>query len=61
MKLIMENAEIDKLIIKLELAIHRKMHLTFDEMIEINMFLHKIKQNSPRLAIFSKQLDLFTK
>ena len=57
----MENAEIDKLIIKLELAIHRKMHLTFDEMIEINMFLHKIKQNSPRLAIFSKQLDLFTK
>jgi hypothetical protein len=57
----MENAEIDKLIMKLELAIHRKMHLTFDEMEEMNVFLHKVKQNSPRPAIFSKQLDLFTK
>ena len=55
----MNIAEIDKLIQKLELAIHQNTYLTFDEMVDMNSFLHKLKENSPQ-AIFLQQLDLFT-
>ena len=57
----MNTLEIDKLIQKLELAIHNNAYLSSDEMIDIKNFLHKLKENSPRQAIFSQQLDLFTK
>ena len=55
------TTEIDKMIQKLELAIHHNAYLTFDEMEEMHTFLHKLKENSPRPAIFSEQYDLFTK
>jgi len=55
------TTEIDKLIQKLELAIHHNTYLTFDEMVDMKNFLHKLKENSPRAAIFSQQIDLFTK
>lgn len=57
----MNISEIDKLIQKLELAIYHNTYLSFDEMVDMNNFLHKLKENSPRAAIFSEQLDLFTK
>ena len=55
--------EIDEMIRKLELAIHHDTYLTFDEMVNMNNFLHKLKENSPRPAIFSEQeqSELFTK
>ena len=55
------TTEIDRLIQKLELAIHHNTYLTFDEMVDMNNFLHKLKENSPRQAIFSQQPDLFIK
>ena len=55
------NTEIDEMIRKLELAIHLDTYLTFDEMVDMNNFLHKLKENSARPAIFSEQYDLFTK
>lgn len=57
------TTEIDKMIQKLELAIHHNAYLTFDEMEEMNTFLHKLKESSPRPAIFSEheQSDLFIK
>ena len=57
------NTEIDEMIRKLELAIHLDTYLTFDEMMDMNNFLHKLKESSPRPAIFSEheQSDLFTK
>jgi hypothetical protein len=55
------TTEIDKMIQKLELAMHHNAYLTFDEMEEMHTFLHKLKENSPRPAIFSEQYDLFTK
>jgi hypothetical protein len=57
----MNTVEIDKIIKKLELAIHNNAYLSSDEMLDIKNFLHKLKENSPRQAIFSQQLDLFTK
>ena len=60
-ELIMNIAEIDRLIQKLELAIHHNAYLSFDEMLDIKNFLHTLNENSPRQAIFSQQLDLFTK
>ena len=57
----MNTLELDKMIQKLELAIHNNAYLSSDEMIDIKNFLHKLKENSPRRAIFAQQLDLFTK
>jgi len=57
----MNTVEIDKIIKKLEFAIHNNAYLSSDEMIDIKNFLDKLKENSPRQAIFSQQLDLFTK
>jgi len=58
--------EIDEMIRKLELAMHHNAYLTFDEMEEMHTFLHNLKENSPRPAIFSifseqEQSELFTK
>jgi len=57
------TTEIDKMIQKLELAMHHNAYLTFDEMEEMHTFLHNLKENSPRPAIFSEQeqSELFTK
>lgn len=57
----MNTLELDKMIQKLELAINNNYYLSPNEMIDIKNFLHKLKENSPRQAIFSQQLDLFTK
>lgn len=57
----MNITELDKMIQKLEFAIHNNAYLSSDEMIDIKNFLDKLKENSPRQAIFSQQLDLFTK
>jgi hypothetical protein len=57
----MNTLEIDKLIQKLEFAIHNDAYLSPTDMLDINNFLHKLKENSPRRAIFAQQLDLFTK
>jgi hypothetical protein len=57
----MNTLEIDKLIQKLEFAIHNDAYLSPTDMLDINNFLHKLKENSPRRDIFAQQLDLFTK
>ena len=57
----MNTLELDKMIQKLELAINNNYYLSPDEMIDIKNFLHKLKENSPRQAIFSQQPDLFIK
>ena len=57
----MNIVEIDKIIKKLELAIHNNVYLSPSEMLDIKNFLHELKEGSRRQAIFSQQLDLFTK